>query len=166
MCFSPCWSRPWRSPSRAADDNQDSHPVLVAIAHAGKALGSLILLAENVAAANGSSALGPWYADPKLQGSCPSMPAAAAKMARPPGSSRRGRTWRDADRPYAIIRNRANSYFCADGVILNAGDLRQFRPSGAFLSTISDLLIWDRSLRKAALLSQESADRMDTSAAW
>lgn len=63
-----------------------------------------------------------------------------------------------------IIKNRASSYYPADDGILNAGDLRQFRPSGAFVSTVSDLLIWDRSLRNATLLSRESIDRIATPA--
>jgi hypothetical protein len=58
--------------------------------------------------------------------------------------------------------NRASSYFLSNGVMMNAGDLRQFRPSGAFVSTVSDLMIWNASLRSATLLSQQSLDRMAT----
>jgi D-alanyl-D-alanine carboxypeptidase len=36
---------------------------------------------------------------------------------------------------YDIVMNRASSYFHYNGNRMNAGDLRQFRPSGAFVST-------------------------------
>jgi hypothetical protein len=111
MCFSPCWSRPWRSPSRAADDNQDSHPVLVGIAHAKGArlvpsfywrrMSPLQMDLQRLD--HGMLTAGEPFGD-FLHFQSYKDPALACRprrrrWARPPGSSRRGRTWRDADRP-------------------------------------------------------------------
>jgi len=63
---------------------------------------------------------------------------------------------------YEIIKNRSASYFVANNSVLNAGDLIQFRPSGAFISTITDMLIWDKSLRNFSILSEDGFDRMAT----
>ncbi|PDS95463.1 hypothetical protein CO659_22740 [Rhizobium sp. S9] len=62
--------------------------------------------------------------------------------------------------PSDIIPHRASSYHLRGSTLLNAGDLRQFRPSGAFLSTIEDMIIWDRALRGNCLLTADSMERM------
>jgi len=61
---------------------------------------------------------------------------------------------------FRIVRNRAGSYFSLGGELFNAGGLIGFRPSGAFVSTVEDMLVWDNALRSKRLLSDESQLQM------
>jgi len=47
---------------------------------------------------------------------------------------------------YDLIPHRANSYYQSGAGVMNAGDHIAFRPSGAFVSNIEDLVVWDRLL--------------------
>jgi CubicO group peptidase (beta-lactamase class C family) len=61
---------------------------------------------------------------------------------------------------FRIIKNRASSYFSFDGNFLNAGGLIGFRPSGAFVSTVVDMIKWDSALQNGLILSDESQRQM------
>jgi len=61
----------------------------------------------------------------------------------------------------AIIPNRAAGYIKnANDSILNAPNYIALRPSGAFLSTIDDLLKWEMDMQNNKLLTQKSWNQM------
>lgn len=58
---------------------------------------------------------------------------------------------------YPIIPNRANGYMHRKGVLVNAEAMYAVRPSGGFLSTTSDMILWDKVLReKKIILKKEN----------
>ncbi len=58
---------------------------------------------------------------------------------------------------YPIIPNRASGYMHRNGVLVNADAMYAVRPSGGFLSTGSDMILWDKVLReKNIILKKES----------
>lgn len=61
-----------------------------------------------------------------------------------------------------LVPNRANGYVWRNGKLQNANIYFALRPSGAFLSTISDLARWDAALQKGELLKQSTLDQMWT----
>ena len=61
-----------------------------------------------------------------------------------------------------VVPNRANGYLFRDNVLHNVGPLLALRPSGAFLSTITDLMKWDKALRDAVVLTKAEQAQMLT----
>lgn len=59
-----------------------------------------------------------------------------------------------------IIPNRADGYVNYKGVILNAADYIALRPSGAFVSTIHDMLKWEMLLQQNKILKESSLKQM------
>ena len=58
---------------------------------------------------------------------------------------------------YPIIPNRANGYMHKNGVLVNADAMYAVRPSGGFLSTSTDMILWDKVLReKNIILKKEN----------
>jgi CubicO group peptidase (beta-lactamase class C family) len=58
---------------------------------------------------------------------------------------------------YLIIPNRASGYMYKNGVLVNANAMYAVRPSGGFLSTSADMILWDKILRgKHKILKEES----------
>lgn len=58
---------------------------------------------------------------------------------------------------YQIIPNRANGYIRREGILMNADALYAIRPSGGFLSTSTDMILWDKVLReKNTILKEEN----------
>jgi len=58
---------------------------------------------------------------------------------------------------YPIIPNRASGYMHNKGVLVNADAMYAVRPSGGFLSTSSDMILWDKVLReKNIILKKEN----------
>jgi len=58
---------------------------------------------------------------------------------------------------YLIIPNRANGYMHKNGVLVNADAMYAVRPSGGFLSTTTDMILWDKVLReKNIILKKEN----------
>jgi CubicO group peptidase (beta-lactamase class C family) len=58
---------------------------------------------------------------------------------------------------YAIIPNRASGYMHKNGVLVNADAMYAVRPSGGFLSTSTDMILWDKVLReKNTILEKEN----------
>jgi CubicO group peptidase (beta-lactamase class C family) len=58
---------------------------------------------------------------------------------------------------YPIIPNRANGYMHKNGVLVNADAMYAMRPSGGFLSTSTDMILWDKVLReKNIILKKEN----------
>jgi len=55
----------------------------------------------------------------------------------------------------AIVSNRADGYDWQDGGFRNAADFHSVRPSGAFLSTLEDLVKWDAALSAEAPLKKQ-----------
>ncbi|RYG19639.1 MAG: class A beta-lactamase-related serine hydrolase [Chitinophagaceae bacterium] len=49
---------------------------------------------------------------------------------------------------YPIISNRANGYMHKNGELINADAMYAVRPSGGFLSTSSDMILWEKALRE------------------
>ena len=63
----------------------------------------------------------------------------------------------------AIVPDRADGYTRnTEGSVLNAPDYIALRPSGAFLSNITDLLKWEMVMQNNELLTQKSWDQMWT----
>jgi CubicO group peptidase (beta-lactamase class C family) len=61
----------------------------------------------------------------------------------------------------AIIKNRAGGYVCkSDGSMYNALGYLALRPSGAFLSSINDLIKWEMLIQNNGLLSRQNWQRM------
>jgi CubicO group peptidase (beta-lactamase class C family) len=63
-----------------------------------------------------------------------------------------------------VVRNRVDGYVYQNDRYVNAPTLLALRPSGAFVSTINDLLKWNAALDGATLLPQKSLDTMWTPA--
>lgn len=61
-----------------------------------------------------------------------------------------------------IIMNRANAYSLQDGKLQNAEVYLALRPSGAFLSTVSDLAKWEATLHTSKFLKAETRKIMWT----
>ena len=60
---------------------------------------------------------------------------------------------------YLIIPNRASGYMHKKGVLVNADAMYAVRPSGGFLSTSNDMILWDKVLReKNTILKKENWD--------
>lgn len=58
---------------------------------------------------------------------------------------------------YLIIPNRASGYMHKNGVLVNADAMYAVRPSGGFLSTSTDMILWDKVLReKNTILKKEN----------
>jgi len=58
---------------------------------------------------------------------------------------------------YLIIPNRASGYRHRNGVLVNADAMYAVRPSGGFLSTSTDMILWDKVLReKNTILKKEN----------
>ncbi len=58
---------------------------------------------------------------------------------------------------YPIIPNRASGYMHRKGVLVNADAMYAVRPSGGFLSTSNDMILWDKVLReKKIILKKEN----------
>lgn len=53
---------------------------------------------------------------------------------------------------YLIIPNRANGYMHKKGVLINADAMYAVRPSGGFLSTSTDMILWDKVLREKNII--------------
>jgi CubicO group peptidase (beta-lactamase class C family) len=53
---------------------------------------------------------------------------------------------------YPIIPNRANGYMHKSGVLVNADAMYAVRPSGGFLSTTTDMILWDKVLREKNII--------------
>ena len=53
---------------------------------------------------------------------------------------------------YPIIPNRANGYMHIKDVLINADAMYAVRPSGGFLSTSSDMILWDKVLREEKII--------------
>lgn len=61
-----------------------------------------------------------------------------------------------------LVPNRANGYAWRNGKLQNAAIYFALRPSGAFLSTVSDLAKWDAALNAGSLLKKPTLDEMWT----
>lgn len=62
---------------------------------------------------------------------------------------------------YPIIPHRANGYMHKNGVLVNADAMYAVRPSGGFLSTSSDMILWEKVLReKNVILKKENWERL------
>ena len=61
-----------------------------------------------------------------------------------------------------IIPHRANGYLFRDNEQHNVGPLLALRPSGAFLSTITDLMKWEAALHDGVVLSKDEQAQMLT----
>ncbi len=60
---------------------------------------------------------------------------------------------------YLIIPNRASGYMHKNGILVNADAMYAVRPSGGFLSTSNDMILWDKVLReKNTILKKENWD--------
>lgn len=60
---------------------------------------------------------------------------------------------------YLIIPNRASGYMHKNGVLVNADAMYAVRPSGGFLSTSTDMILWDKVLsEKNTILKKENWD--------
>lgn len=60
----------------------------------------------------------------------------------------------------SIIPNRAGGYVVNNGTMLNAENYIALRPSGAFVSTISDLVKWEMALQKNTILAENTLQQM------
>ncbi|MCE2994042.1 MAG: serine hydrolase domain-containing protein [Cyclobacteriaceae bacterium] len=60
----------------------------------------------------------------------------------------------------SIIPNRADGYVTTKGTLFNAEDYIALRPSGAFVSTITDLLKWEKLLQQNKILTESSLNQM------
>jgi CubicO group peptidase (beta-lactamase class C family) len=61
----------------------------------------------------------------------------------------------------ALVKNRADGYvYRSDGSYYNAEDYLALRPSGAFISSIKDLIKWEMLMQNNKLLSQENWSKM------
>jgi CubicO group peptidase (beta-lactamase class C family) len=61
-----------------------------------------------------------------------------------------------------IVPHRANGYLFRDNEQHNVGPLLALRPSGAFLSTINDLMKWEAALHDGVVLSKDEQAQMLT----
>lgn len=56
---------------------------------------------------------------------------------------------------YPIIPNRASGYMHKNGVLVNADAMYAVRPSGGFLSTSTDMILWDKVLSEKKIILQK-----------
>lgn len=56
---------------------------------------------------------------------------------------------------YLIIPNRAAGYMHKKGVLVNADAMYAVRPSGGFLSTSTDMILWDKVMREKNIILQK-----------
>lgn len=63
---------------------------------------------------------------------------------------------------HAIVPNRASGYVWDNGKLRNDEDLLAVRPSGAFLSSVLDLVKWDAALDTGKVLKQSTREQMWT----
>lgn len=62
---------------------------------------------------------------------------------------------------YPIIANRANGYMHKNGLLVNADAMYAVRPSGGFLSTSTDMILWEKMLRdKNKILKKENWEQL------
>jgi len=62
---------------------------------------------------------------------------------------------------YPIIPNRASGYMHKNEILVNADAMYAIRPSGGFLSTSTDMILWDKILReKNHILNKESWEQL------
>jgi len=62
---------------------------------------------------------------------------------------------------YPIIPNRAAGYMHKNGVLVNADAMYAVRPSGGFLSTSSDMILWEKVLReKNTILKKQNWEKL------
>ena len=62
---------------------------------------------------------------------------------------------------YKIIPNRANGYMHNKSTLVNATAMYSIRPSGAFLSTSSDMIKWEKAIRdKKIILKKENWEKI------
>lgn len=59
-----------------------------------------------------------------------------------------------------IVPNRANGYTFRDNVTKNVAPLIALRPSGPFLTTLTDMIKWDAALRSRVLITQSIQDEI------
>jgi CubicO group peptidase (beta-lactamase class C family) len=59
-----------------------------------------------------------------------------------------------------VIKRRADGYVADQGIFSNAVDYIALRPSGAFLSTVNDMLKWEMLLQENEILEAEHLHRM------
>jgi CubicO group peptidase (beta-lactamase class C family) len=62
----------------------------------------------------------------------------------------------------SIIPNRADGYVTTKGTLFNAEDYVALRPSGAFVSTINDMLKWELLLQQNKILKESSMTQMSS----
>jgi CubicO group peptidase (beta-lactamase class C family) len=60
----------------------------------------------------------------------------------------------------SIIPNRADGYVYENKTLVNAQDYIALRPSGAFVSTINDMIKWEMSLQESKMLSEKNLQQM------
>ncbi len=60
----------------------------------------------------------------------------------------------------SIIPNRADGYVNNNGTLVNAEDYIALRPSGAFVSTIRDMLKWEMALQQNSILTENTLQQM------
>jgi CubicO group peptidase (beta-lactamase class C family) len=70
----------------------------------------------------------------------------------------------------SIVPNRADGYVQNKGVLVNAADYVALRPSGAFLSTVTDMLKWEMLFQQNKVLTEKGlrqmwSDKVKTTAA-
>lgn len=62
---------------------------------------------------------------------------------------------------YPIIPHRASGYMHKNGVLVNADAMYAVRPSGGFLSTTTDMILWEKVLReKKIILKKENWEKL------
>jgi CubicO group peptidase (beta-lactamase class C family) len=57
---------------------------------------------------------------------------------------------------YPIIPNRASGYMHRKNVLVNADAMYAVRPSGGFLSTSTDMILWDKVLREKNIILKKA----------
>ena len=60
----------------------------------------------------------------------------------------------------SIIPNRAAGYVNNSGAMLNAEDYIALRPSGAFVSTVNDMLKWEMALQQNSIMTENTLQQM------
>ncbi len=61
-----------------------------------------------------------------------------------------------------LIANRVSAYGLVDGKYVNAESYRALRPSGAFFSTLKDLIKWNAALESGRVLKKDTMEQMWT----
>jgi len=59
-----------------------------------------------------------------------------------------------------VVPNRASGYTFRDNVMKNVAPLLALRPSGPYLTTLTDMIKWDAALRSRALITQSIQDEI------